>query len=161
MSAATPSRSTCIACARSSSPSASTSAPCGEWATFSTSSMSERRTTLRGKLLRWLLIPMSVLFLLDAAGSYVLASRLADRVYDGELMEIARELVLHVKRDGAKIGFDLEADAERTLLLDQYDKVYYAVRGPDRALIAGDADLREQGPASSAAAFYDAEIGGD
>ena len=123
--------------------------------------MSERRSTLRGKLLRLLLIPMSLLFLLDAAGSYVLASRLADRVYDGELMEIARELVLHVKRDGAKIGFDLEADAERTLLLDQYDKVYYAVRGPDRALIAGDADLREQGPASSAAAFYDAEIGGD
>src|SRR6266545_1268916 len=58
-----------------------TSAPCGEWATFSTSSMSERRTTLRGKLLRLLLIPMSLLFLLDEAGSYVLASRLADRVY--------------------------------------------------------------------------------
>ena len=123
--------------------------------------MSERRTTLRGKLLRWLLIPMSLLFLLDAAGSYVLASRLADRVYDGELMEIARELVLHVKRDGAKVGFDLEADAERTLLLDQYDKVYYAVRGPDRALIAGNPDLREQERASSAVAFYDSEIGGD
>ena len=123
--------------------------------------MSGRRTTLRGKLLRWLLIPMSLLFLLDAAGSYVLASRLADRVYDGELMEIARELVLYVKRDGAKVGFDLEADAERTLLLDQYDKVYYAVRGPDRALIAGSADLREQERASSAVAFYDSEIGGD
>jgi len=123
--------------------------------------MSERRTTLRGKLLRWLLIPMSLLFLLDATGSYVLASRLADRVYDGELMEIARELVLHVRRDGAKIGFDLEADAERTLLLDQYDKVYYAVRGPKGALIAGDADLREQEPASSGGAFYDSEIGGE
>ena len=57
---------------------------------------------------------MSLLFLLDAAGSYVLATRLADRVYDGELMEIARELVLHAKRDGTKIAFDLEADAERT-----------------------------------------------
>jgi two-component system sensor histidine kinase TctE len=103
--------------------------------------MSERRSTLRGKLLRWLLIPMSLLFLLDAAGSYVLATRLADRVYDGELMEIARELVLHVKRDGTKIAFDLEADAERTLLLDQYDKVYYTVRAAEGRCIAGDADL--------------------
>ena len=122
--------------------------------------MSERRTTLRGKLLRWLLIPMSLLFLLDAAGSYVLATRLADRVYDGELMEIARELVLHAKRDGAKIAFDLEADAERTLLLDQYDKVYYTVRTPDGTLVAGDADLSEQDHARSGTAFYDSEIGG-
>ena len=122
--------------------------------------MSERRTTLRGTLLRWLLIPMSLLFLLDAAGSYVLASRLAGRVYDGELMEIARELVLHVKRDGNTTTFDLEADAERTLLLDQYDKVYYAVRGPAGALIAGDADLSEQNHAAVGVAFYDGEMGG-
>jgi len=121
--------------------------------------MSERNTTLRGKLLRWLLIPMSLLFLLDAAGSYVLATRLADRVYDGELMEIARELVLHVKRDGTKIAFDLEADAERTLLLDQYDKVYYTVRSADGTLLAGDAGLSERDHAASSTAFYDDEIG--
>jgi len=121
--------------------------------------MSERSGTLRGKLLRWLLIPMSVLFLLDAAGSYVLATRLADRVYDGELMEIARELVLHVKRDGTKITFDLEADAERTLLLDQYDKVYYTVRATDGTLIAGDADLSGHDHARPATAFFDSAIG--
>jgi len=81
------------------------------------------RVTLRGKLLRWLLIPLSLLFLLDAAGSWFIAANLSDRVYDGELMEIARELALHVKRSGAKLAWDLESDAERTLLLDQYDKV--------------------------------------
>ncbi len=64
--------------------------------------MIERRATLRAKLLRWLLIPLSLLFLLDAAGSFFMAKRLSERVYDGELMEIARELGLHVRDSGGK-----------------------------------------------------------
>lgn len=115
--------------------------------------------TLRGKLLRWLLIPLSLLFLLDAIGSHFIARRLSDRVYDGELMEIARELTLHVKPDGARPAFELEKDAERTLLLDQYDKVYYAVHGPQGEPIAGDGDLRP-GSAAGTTAFYDAMLHG-
>ena len=88
-----------------------------------------------------MLIPLSILLLLDALGSYWFATRLATRVYDGELMEIARELVLHVRRDGPTPTVDLESDAERTLLLDQVDTVYYAIRGADGALLAGTAAL--------------------
>ena len=94
--------------------------------------MSSRRTSLRAQLLRWLLIPLVVLFVIDAAGSYYLAARISDRVYDGELTEIARELALHVKGDATTPSFDLESDAERTLLLDEQDKVYYAVHTADR-----------------------------
>src|SRR6476659_2491127 len=133
-SAATRSRSTSIACARSSSRSASTFARCAAWVTCSTNSMSAGRDsgpTLRSKLLRWLLIPLSLLFVVDAVGSWFIARHLSDRVYDGELMEIARELNLHVKLIDGKLAFDLEQDAERTLLLDQYDSVYYAVRTAD------------------------------
>jgi two-component system, OmpR family, sensor histidine kinase TctE len=121
--------------------------------------MTGSRFTLRRKLLRWLLIPLSLLFLLDAAGSWFVAAALSGRVYDGELAEIARELALHVKLAGANLVFDLENDAERALLLDQVDKVYYAVRSPSGDLIAGDAAL----PASSAgaAAFYDSELHGE
>jgi two-component system, OmpR family, sensor histidine kinase TctE len=111
--------------------------------------------TLRSKLLRWLLIPLSVVFLIDAAGSYFVATRLSDRVYDGELMEIARELTLHVKPNGANPSFDLEKDAERTLLLDQYDSVYYAVRTLAGKRIAGESDLRPRAAASDAAFFDD------
>ncbi len=49
-------------------PLASRSARCAAWATCSTSSMTAPRRTLRGQLLRWLLIPLSLLFLLDAVG---------------------------------------------------------------------------------------------
>jgi two-component system sensor histidine kinase TctE len=117
--------------------------------------MRPRSATLRSQLLRWLLVPLSILFLLDAAGSYVLATRLSRQVYDGELGEIARELALHVKRENGGYAWDLESDAERTLLLDPYDTVRYAVRTRDGRLLAGDAELAA--PASDAARtpYYD------
>ena len=99
-----------------------------------------RSSSLRSQLLRWLLIPLTLLFLADAIGSYIVARHLSDQVYDGELLEIARELTLHVKPDGVRPTFNLERDAERTLLLDQYDEVHYAVRTDDGASIAGYAD---------------------
>ena len=123
--------------------------------------MSEPSRTLRSQLLRWLLIPVTLLFLVDAVGSYVVARHLSDRVYDGELQEIARELTLHVRSDATKTEFDLEKDAERTLLLDQYDKVYYTVRAHDGAAIAGDAALALPAPRHPGATFFDSEIGGD
>src|SRR5690349_2139983 len=120
--------------------------------------MKARSPTLRGQLLRWLLIPLSVLFLLDAGGSYVLATRLATGVYDRDLSEIARELTLHVRRDGGKLGFDLESDAERTLLLDPRDTIRYAVRAADGALIAGDAALPLPRSSGSSTDYYDGAL---
>lgn len=123
--------------------------------------MSVHSATLRSKLLRWLLVPLSLLFLVDAVGSYYIARHLSDRVYDGELMEIARELTLHVRVDGSRRSFDLEKDAERTLLLDQYDRVDYVVRGPDGERIAGEAKLPAPvRGAAAATAFYDSELDG-
>lgn len=118
--------------------------------------------TLRGQLLRWLLVPLSLIFLIDLAGSYYLASKLADRVYDGELMEIARELGLHVKRNSAGYVWDLETDAERTLLLDQVDQVAYTVFGPDGRALAGDLNLaRHPLPVRANTAFFDGERDGE
>jgi two-component system, OmpR family, sensor histidine kinase TctE len=117
--------------------------------------VNERDATLRGQLLRWLLIPLSLLLLVDAAGSYVLATRLAARVYDAEILEIARELALHVHAQGAGAVFDLEADAERTLLLDQVDTIHYEVRDAAGARIAGDTTLP---PAPGGPGFRDAQL---
>ena len=118
--------------------------------------MTTDRTTLRSKLLRWLLIPLSLLLLADAVGSYFIATNVASAVYDGELMEIARELGLHIRNGNGKAEFDLPRDAERTLLLDDYDKVYYAVRVHGNTL-AGDAALPPPA-AGSHAAFYNGTL---
>ena len=92
--------------------------------------------TLRSKLLRWVLVPLSVVLLADVIGSYVAVGAIVQSIYDGELAEIARELVLHLRADGQGIAFDLSSDAERTLLLDQYDHVYYSVHAADGRVIA-------------------------
>lgn len=119
------------------------------------------KRTLRSQLMRWLLVPLSVIFLLDAAGSYFFATRLADRVYDRELMEIARELALHVKRSGGGFAWDLESDAERALLLDSYDQVYYAVRTPGGQVLAGRPDVPAQaGAGKDAEALFDGQMRG-
>jgi two-component system sensor histidine kinase TctE len=122
--------------------------------------MKRASSSLRSQLLRWLLVPLTLLFFVDAFGSYVVAHHLSDRVYDGELLEIARELTLHVKHDSPAPRFDLEKDAERTLLLDQYDEVHYVVRDHGGNRIGGDADIAPSGHAGSAPTFYDSELGG-
>lgn len=101
----------------------------------------EGNPTLRGRLLRLVLISLSLVLLIDAAGSYFLVQNVANGVYDTELNEIAREMLLHVTNADGRLAFDLSADAERTLLLDEYDERYYTVRAPDGAFIAGDPTL--------------------
>jgi len=123
--------------------------------------MSGRSGTLRGQLLRWLLIPLSILFFLDASGSYFLATRLADRILDTELIEIARELALHVKPDGPALAFDLEKDAERTLLLDPHDTLNYVVHDMHGARIAGDAEFPAIAGSGAGTSYRDAMLGGN
>jgi two-component system sensor histidine kinase TctE len=119
-----------------------------------------RSRSLRNQLLRWLLIPLTLLFLADAIGSFIVARHLSDQVYDNELLEIARELTLHVKADGVRTTFNLEKDAERTLLLDQYDEVHYAVRTKDGTSIAGDADILPPTRPGPGPTYYDSALGG-
>ena len=101
--------------------------------------MSRGSATLRSKLLRWLLIPLSLLFVVDAIGSYFLARHLSNRVYDGELMEIARELNLHVKVVGTVPAFDLEKDAGGVLIAGDAE---LPPGRPDAAPLAYDGQAR-------------------
>ncbi|HEY5366664.1 MAG TPA: ATP-binding protein, partial [Casimicrobiaceae bacterium] len=85
-------------------------------------------------------------------------NRLARRVQDTSLVEIARELALHVQAaQGGALAFDLETDAERTLLLDDVDRLHYAVTTGAGTRIAGDATL----PPPTADDFRNATLDGD
>jgi two-component system sensor histidine kinase TctE len=97
--------------------------------------------TLRSQLLGWLLVPLSLVLVADVAASYFAARGVVQGIYDGDLAEIARELVLHVREDGPAPAFDLSPQAERTLLLDEVDTQYYSVHDAAGRVIAGRADL--------------------
>ena len=117
--------------------------------------------TLRSKLLRWLLLPLTLALLADIAGSYFLVQAVTRDIYDGELAEIARELVLHLQPQAGGFTFDLSADAERSLLLDGYDKVYYAIRAADGRTVAGQRSLPVIPASSRSVSFGDAQFEGE
>lgn len=100
--------------------------------------------TLRSTLMRLVLIPLSLVLLIDIAGSYFVVRHVANGVYDVELNEIAREMLLHVTREGGEFGFNLSAEAERTLFLDEEDDVFFAVRTAAGNILAGDPTLPVQ-----------------
>ncbi len=115
--------------------------------------------TLRSKLLRQLLLPLGLVLAVEIGGSYFAVRSVAQSVYDGELAEIARELVLHVTERDGRPGFDLTPEAERTLLLDEFDRISYAVHDAEGRLLAGRGDLPYPGGAPGLH-FSDASDGG-
>ena len=117
--------------------------------------------TLRSKLFVSVLVPMSLILVADIAASAYLMNAISERIYDRELAEIGRELVLHVHSDGGTESFDLSAESERTLLLDEVDKVYYAVRDARGRLIAGEAGLPRLRPGAGALRFSNDSFDGE
>ncbi len=119
---------------------------------------------LQRTLLVRLLVPLLALFLITAAAGYAIAAHISNDVYDGELLEVARELSSHLASRGGRVQLDLAPQAERLLLLDQYDKVLYRVSTEKGATIAGDAALpipERLAAGSRQPVFYRARLHGD
>lgn len=125
--------------------------------------MATNRPLLRTKLLWWLLVPLIALLALDALVSYFAAVRFSQRAYDRSLAEIARELALHVVQRDGRVVFDLPEPAQRVLLTDPSDTLYFRVVAADGKGLAGDERLGQPFtfPRSGhGQAFFDASIDG-
>jgi two-component system sensor histidine kinase TctE len=126
--------------------------------------MSRDAPPLQHKLLVRLLVPLLVLLLSSGVAGYLIAGRLSNDVYNRELLEIARELTLHLSEQDGRVRLDLAPAAERLLLLDQDDKVFYRIATDRGDTIAGEAALPvPDRPAEGAqdARFYRAELAGE
>lgn len=98
--------------------------------------MPRKHQRLRNQLLRWLLVPLFALLLIDTFVSYRVALRFAERAYDGTLVEIAREVSLHLRMAEDRVVFELPAESIKLLVGDPVDKVYFEVSAGGR-LLAG------------------------
>ena len=92
---------------------------------------------LRTQLLKWLIVPLSLLLTADTFISYWVALRFSQRAYDRALVEIVREVSLHVRANGSSIEFDMPEAARKVLFTDPSDKLGYEIESADGRLVAG------------------------
>ena len=100
-----------------------------------------RHPSLRFLLLRWLLPAMLVLLLAGAVTAYWVALRSATKAYDRALFDTALAIVEQLAMYDGKPVLPLTAQARDVLLVDKFDQIFFAVRGPNGELLDGEAGL--------------------
>lgn len=103
--------------------------------------MNQRATSLRARLLKWLVIPLVALNLVAAGVAYWLAWMPAQTAFDQSLVDTAWALVPHMQESGTSVELSLSQQAEQVLRVDHFDEVYFVVRDAFGRTIAGDADF--------------------
>jgi two-component system, OmpR family, sensor histidine kinase TctE len=122
---------------------------------------------LQRKLLAWLLGPLLALLVLDTVFAWSVSQRFADVAYDRALHEIAREIVLHVRRTADGPRLELSDSAATLLLMDAQDRVSFRVQAADGRVLGGDTALPppssspSSGPADAPVRFYPDELHGE
>lgn len=99
--------------------------------------MSREQPLLRTQLLKWLLVPLCALLTADAFFSYWMALNFSQRAYDRSLIELVREVSLHLSSRGSSLEFDLPDAARTVLFTDPTDTVYYGIATSDGQLVSG------------------------
>lgn len=118
---------------------------------------------LRRQLLGWLLIPLILLLAADAFVSYWIALKFSQRAHDRALVEIARDVSLHLRGGEDKLRLDLPDAARQLLFADDADTIHFEVTAADGRHVEGTAiapPVFGLAAGASADALYDGELNG-
>lgn len=97
--------------------------------------------TLRQQLLRWVMVPMGILLILNVALIYKLGHDSADRRHDRYLNDVSKILLDQLRTVQGKVEFNLHSGALSMLYADKKDQVYYSLSGYQQDFKFGNADL--------------------
>jgi two-component system sensor histidine kinase TctE len=97
--------------------------------------------SLRGQLLRWLLIPLGILVAINAVSVYHNALDAADLAYDRSLLASTRALAERVSIVNGKVVADVPYVALDSFETDTLGRLYYRVTGIHGEFISGYEDL--------------------
>jgi two-component system sensor histidine kinase TctE len=99
------------------------------------------RGSLRGQLLRWLLVPLVLLVGLNAVSVYRNALDAADMAYDRSLLASTRALAERVSVVDGKVVADVPYVALDSFETDTLGRIYYKVTGINGETVSGYGDL--------------------
>ncbi|MBK4737126.1 sensor histidine kinase [Noviherbaspirillum pedocola] len=97
--------------------------------------------SLRGQLLRWLLIPLTVLVVINSVSAYRNALDAADLAYDRSLLASARALAERVTVANGHVVVDVPYVALDSFETDALGRLYYKVSGIHGEFVSGYEDL--------------------
>jgi two-component system, OmpR family, sensor histidine kinase TctE len=97
--------------------------------------------SLRGQLLRWLVLPLLALVAVNAVSVYRNALDAADLAYDRSLLASTRALAERVSIANGKVVADVPYVALDSFETDTLGRLYYKVTGVDGEFVAGYDDL--------------------
>ena len=84
-------------------------------------------SSLRAKLLRWLLVPLGILWLADAVGTYLATRRMVNAAYDRSLYAAVLAIAEHIALVEGRPVVDLPPLALEVLDTEAQDRIYYKV----------------------------------
>src|SRR6185436_7726660 len=102
--------------------------------------------SLRGHLLRVLLLPIAAVLAVSSVAAYYLALEPATEAHDAGLVDAGLALGDRIRMREGVASVDLPSAAEQVLRTDKYDTIYYVVRDPEGRPIAGDSGIPVQPP---------------
>jgi two-component system sensor histidine kinase TctE len=100
-----------------------------------------RPPSLRQRLLRTVLLPLALTWVAGTVVSFAVAQYFAQRAFDRSLLDDAYLLATHVRMDGGKLRMELSSHEVNTVLFDQAETMFFSVRAPGGAVVAGQPDL--------------------
>lgn len=106
--------------------------------------------SLRGHLLRLVLLPIAGVLAIGSVAAYYLALEPATAAHDASLVDTGLALAERIRIAGNVTTADVPPGVEQVLRTDKYDKVFYVVRDPAGNPIAGDAGIPLPPPGSRA-----------
>jgi len=104
------------------------------------------KASLRARLVRHLLLPLALTWLLGTAITVAVAYHFAQKAFDRALLDDAYALASRVRLQSHGLTLDLSSQEMSALLFDQSENIYFVVRRLDGAVIAGHAGLQASMP---------------
>jgi two-component system sensor histidine kinase TctE len=97
--------------------------------------------SLRQKLLRWVIMPMVILLLLNIALIYRLGHESADRRHDRFLLDSSKLLLDQLVTNNGQVILNIHSGVQAMLYPDKKDQLYYSLSGWQQPFQFGSPDL--------------------
>lgn len=102
-------------------------------------------TSIRGRLLRWLLPLLLLILVVSSLLDYHRSIAPVEAAYDQALADAALAVAARLRPSGDRLELDLSDQSISVLRADTLDRVYFSVIGPTGLTIGGDPDLNIPG----------------